>query len=600
MSQRGKGNVLQAQPGSTASTTHPKQQSHGSQPADSPTANARPGRSHGAIREIVESLVIAFVLAFLFRTFEAEPFVIPTGSMATTLLGRNKDVVCQKCGFPYQISASEEVNPETNQPTGRHVVAGTCPNCRYTMYLGADRAQANQDCSSYKGDRILVGKFAYDFAEPQRWDVAVFRWPGGADTNYIKRLVGLPKETLKISHGDIFVRRDGEHAFHIARKPPAKLEALLQPVYDNDYVPSDLIKRGWPARWAPVPSQSQSAGCWQTSDDFRSFHTDGSAKDMVWLGYRHFVPSYQDWDGLNRAGTFGSESSRPQLISDFSGYNTNVNADAGYLEPPVKSFGLHWVGDLAIEATLEVQRPSGEAVFELVKGGERFRCHVDLAKGVARLLIDGLEAYRATAQTDVRGPGEYRIRFANVDQQLLLWVNGRVVAFDKETAYPPLKDAVPTEDDLEPVRIGSQGAALKICHLKLSRDLYYIAFRPGRYEMMGEAMTDFPASHQPYEPLTPQGVAHFLSTPRQWKVFSTLREVEFKLDKDQYLMLGDNSAESSDSRLWEPRGFEPYVSRDLLIGKALYIYWPHPWNYIPGTHIWFPMVPNFARMGLVR
>src|SRR6187200_609412 len=68
---------------------------------------APPVESH-AIRETVESIVIAFVLAFLFRTFEAEAFVIPTGSMAPTLMGRHKDVDCPKCGYRYEVNASEE------------------------------------------------------------------------------------------------------------------------------------------------------------------------------------------------------------------------------------------------------------------------------------------------------------------------------------------------------------------------------------------------------------------------------------------------------------------------------------------------------------
>ena len=45
-----------------------------------------------SFRETIESIAIAFVRAFLFRTFEAEAFVIPTGSMAPTLQGRHKDV----------------------------------------------------------------------------------------------------------------------------------------------------------------------------------------------------------------------------------------------------------------------------------------------------------------------------------------------------------------------------------------------------------------------------------------------------------------------------------------------------------------------------
>ena len=68
--------------------------------APSTDAISRHLPSPAAIRETIESVVIAFVLAFLFRTFEAEAFVIPTGSMAPTLMGRHKDLVCPKCGCP--------------------------------------------------------------------------------------------------------------------------------------------------------------------------------------------------------------------------------------------------------------------------------------------------------------------------------------------------------------------------------------------------------------------------------------------------------------------------------------------------------------------
>src|SRR5215216_5670426 len=72
-------------------------------------AEAAPKPTFGeSIRETLDSIVIAFILAFLFRTFEAEAFVIPTGSMALTLMGRHKDVVCPKCNYRYQVSASEE------------------------------------------------------------------------------------------------------------------------------------------------------------------------------------------------------------------------------------------------------------------------------------------------------------------------------------------------------------------------------------------------------------------------------------------------------------------------------------------------------------
>ena len=62
---------------------------------------------------------------------------------------------------------------------------------------------------------------------------------------------------------------------------------------------------------------------------------------------------------------------------------------------------------------------------------------------------------------NVGQPGpRHKISFANVDCQLLLWVDGSLVEFDKETTYEPLETDVPTIEDLTPARIGSRGAAL--------------------------------------------------------------------------------------------------------------------------------------------
>ena len=68
---------------------------------------------------------MAVVLAFLIRTFEAEAFVIPTGSMAPALMGAHKDLVCKKCGYPYQVSASDKQNGKpavVNPPFARCAV----------------------------------------------------------------------------------------------------------------------------------------------------------------------------------------------------------------------------------------------------------------------------------------------------------------------------------------------------------------------------------------------------------------------------------------------------------------------------------------------
>jgi len=559
--------------------------------------------SRAAIRETIESVVIAFVLAFLFRTFEAEAFVIPTGSMAPTLMGRHKDLVCPKCGYQYQTGASDEVNSDgVSKGPAYEVESATCPMCRYTMDLGPGNPQ-HKSQPSFKGDRILVSKVAYQFSEPKRWDVVVFKYPGDAQINFIKRLVGLPHEELLLSHGDIYVKHPGERGpagrddFEIARKPPTKLLAMLQPVFDNDLAPA-IMRYGWPARWRPeLPPSGNTIGAWEPLDDRQSFQTDGVAAGETWLRYQHLVPSFGQWADLERTGRLPPNMPVPQLISDFAAYNTGRERkdllSGSSPEPERESLGLQWVGDLALRCTVDVQSDTGQIIFELIKGGRRFQCRIDVATGQATLAVSGsdMEAFRPGATTAVRGQGRHEIIFSNCDEQLLLWVDGREVQFQTETTYPPLHNTRPGRSDLTPVAVGSHGAALRVSHLKILRDIYYIADGNPRDRGYGGLITDF----SPDVPLSTVLSPNFLCDPRMWDAFDHLKVIQpFVLGEDRFLVLGDNSAKSKDSRLWGLEGFDYYVKRELLIGKALFIYWPHSWD----SPVWF--FPNFARMGFVR
>ncbi len=167
-------------------------------------------------RDLIEQIVVALILAFLIRGFEAEAFVIPTGSMAPTLMGRHKEVLCPQCGLQYSVNASEEIEgPQVHS----RVVAGTCPNCRFSD-------QNLEEAPSFKGDRILVMKFLYDLGflpnggTPERWDVVVFKYPEEPEVNYIKRLVGLPGEELRIYYGNILTRPLGsDEPFRLTHRP---------------------------------------------------------------------------------------------------------------------------------------------------------------------------------------------------------------------------------------------------------------------------------------------------------------------------------------------------------------------------------------------
>lgn len=573
-----------------------------------PAKDAKGGPSRDSLREVVESIALALILAFLFRGFEAEAFVIPTGSMAPTLMGRHKDLKCEKCDFPFTVSASDEVDQATNRIKG-HIEGVVCPNCRYRMDLKStvdlNKRQVNDDYpSSYTGDRIIVAKFPYELANPSRWDVAVFKYPEEAENNYIKRLAGLPNETAIIFHGDLYtapvdrqpaspndmlsMRRNRQAV--IARKPPHKVAAMLQTVYDNDYVLAEAIAAGWPARWSPADA---GAGAWRAADDYKSFDVAGDAKKAVWLRYRHFpAPAGRKGDN-DREFWLGVEQGKlpaaivddaaPELVTDFYGYNTNSMGNTREGDLPSEN----WVGDLALSCEVHAQSSEGSVLFELREAGRTFQCEIDLQNGAARLTDSANEKFAPRGETPLAGPGRHAVRFANVDDQLCLWVDGDLVEFDAPVTYDSLDDDLPDDSDLTPASIGSRGAALSVDRLLLSRDIYYIAERErgGGGGIIQE--TD--------------GMRHNLRRPLQSRAtFEGRRVVSFTLGEDQFLALGDNSPRSKDSRLW-PRG-DQLVHRDLLIGKAVFVYWPHGLEKIPGTGIPFPfsLFPHFKRMAPVH
>ena len=58
------------------------------------------------------------------------------------------------------------------------------------------------------GDVLIVDKLSYHFCDPERFDVVVFKYLYKEDSYYIKRIIGLPGETVQIVDGEIYI--DGE------------------------------------------------------------------------------------------------------------------------------------------------------------------------------------------------------------------------------------------------------------------------------------------------------------------------------------------------------------------------------------------------------
>jgi signal peptidase I len=55
------------------------------------------------------------------------------------------------------------------------------------------------------GSRVFIDRTAFAFRDPERWEVVVFRCPGCADQLCVKRIIGLPGETVALAGGDVYI-----------------------------------------------------------------------------------------------------------------------------------------------------------------------------------------------------------------------------------------------------------------------------------------------------------------------------------------------------------------------------------------------------------
>ncbi|MDZ4848374.1 MAG: signal peptidase I [Pirellulaceae bacterium] len=658
-------------------------------------AKAGGEEGHGmVVRETIESFAVALILAFLFRAFVAEAFVIPTGSMAPTLMGAHKDVRCTESGLGYQSGASSEFETETGKSTPSIVVGTTCPLSRFEQPL---ELKKNWNHATFSGDRILVSKFSYLFTDPKRWDVIVFKFPANARQNYIKRCVGLPNETLRIEHGDISIRPKDVSDFTIARKTPSIVEAMLQPIADTKSIAPKAVQAGVPSSWQPCPDLFLGNPGWSDekakpsseifSNRWEIEHTPEvwsanckateDKSDIAWIRYFHRVLTPLQWSSIELTGKLPAPiapySSR--LISDFTSYNASIHTDRSnvcerdgklsddfkndWLPSDVRDWGgskfsrtsrgmpnanlendgKHWTGDLASEFDVELSAGKGTLSLDLVEAGVHYRCSIDLESGEAKLsaIFEGkkLEIIEsdekklvdeAKGATSVRAGKHLRLKFANVDDTLTLWVNGSTVDFspsnrisdsiDKTLPHRPQSSSTDPMD-AAPAGLGISGVAAKVSRARVWRDIYYIADRYAADRFvereledvnldtyLGQSMTDealngYRETNYPGYPDSKITNAVALardvlfSSPSLWSsspLFANSNSVEFTLGDDQFFPMGDNSAASSDARAWTNH----YIPRRLLIGRAVVVFWPHAWM-AP-----IPMTPNIGRMGLIR
>jgi signal peptidase I len=571
-------------------------------------------------RETLESLAVAFILALLFKSFVADAFIIPTGSMAPTLMGAHKDIQCQECGYQYQCGASEEFDNTTGAKKNVQVVETICPVCRSRETIDVDKSTNHV---TFSGDRILVSKLAYALSSPKRWQVIVFKFIEVAKQNYIKRCIGLPGETIKIWHGDIYVKdsKDGvglstvesKDGFRIARKPPGVVNATLQTVADTQHLSSAFGDGTVPAHWQDASDAS--APKWQTTiqpiakADPTRYAWSASIADVPKgstsvLRFRHRV-----WDSSQAPPTSPTDF---RYITDFTAYNQKTFRYPNGRSDQIESDGAHWVGDLAGE--WQVTTASGTQAIQLilVEGGVEFLCRIDLDSGnaTATAVYDGkpIPVFESSngfvdkiqVQTNVRAGSSHRIRYANVDDSLRLWVDGKSLSWGLDGGYSisaAISDyrhlPVHTPEnplDAAPLGIGIQGGSGSVARAQVFRDIFYTASTSG-----GSLSSRYDEPINVRNTKDPYRIAQGNNQP----TFST-EGLIFKLGPDYYFPMGDNTQASSDARMWSRFDQTGQPGR-LMIGRAVMVFWPHPWypNKIPLIRR-LPFIPNFQRIGLIR
>ena len=107
-------------------------------------------------RENLEAAAGAILLAVMFKYFVLEFYRIPSGSMQPTLYGAEAPL---------------------------------------ELY-----------------DRVVADKLSYHVRDPERFEVVIFRYPLDRSKNFVKRVVGLPGEQLRIQGGDVWVQPEGAAA----------------------------------------------------------------------------------------------------------------------------------------------------------------------------------------------------------------------------------------------------------------------------------------------------------------------------------------------------------------------------------------------------
>ncbi|MHC4516438.1 MAG: signal peptidase I [Planctomycetota bacterium] len=397
-------------------------------------------RRYGWVRANMEAFGMAILMAVLLKYFVIEAYVIPTPSMQPTMMG----------------------SPESGLR-----------------------------------DRILVDKIHYELFEPKRWDVAVFRYPLRQIQSYVKRIVGVGPEQLRIAGGNLYTRKQATDPWQIARKPDRIQRRIWKEIFplrfqmavgiDREVIPNYFswrfvkwYQKGNDVLFADIKAGRRAELSFKDvrHNGFANHIYDGYDVDVARIIRDASAPPSDDKDNDN--GKWG--------VSDL-----RMSYDVEPTETPEK-------------VTLEIEVTLARLAFRLVIADSKARLQVVKTKKarIPEQVLTSSEEFAFELPAGESTP----IAFAHVDDELIVWRDGDIVqrfGCDKHRIL----------DDLKPHQVRARlavagGGRVTLTNVKIERDLHYT--RSGT-DIAQDEIIEVPAGH--------------------------------------FFMMGDNTLGSADSRAWK-------------------------------------------------